>query len=86
MRTLATKTSSIDSYNGFGHQLWDLAGSFPSLDLRFALEKSLKNAVDGSDVVTFSRSSSATFINSSGNIETAAVNVPRFGVTQSAAS
>lgn len=78
MRTLASKTSSIDSYNGFGHQLWDLAGSFPSLDLRFALEKSLKNAVDGSDVVTFSRSSSATFINSSRNIETAAVNVPRF--------
>ena len=78
MRNLSSKTSSITSYNGFGHQLWDLAGSFPSLDLRFALEKSLKNAVDGSDVVTFSRSSSATFINSFGNIETAAVNVPRF--------
>lgn len=78
MRNLASNVSSIDQYNGFGHQLWDLAGSFPSLDLRFALEKSLKNAVDGSDVVTFSRSSAATFINSSGNIETAAVNVPRF--------
>ena len=78
MRNLASNVSSIDQYNGFGHQLWDLAGSFPSLDLRFALEKSLKNAVDGLDVVNFSRSSSATFRNSFGNIETAAVNVPRF--------
>jgi hypothetical protein len=46
--------------------------SFASLDLRFALQKTLDPRV------TFTRASSATFIDSAGTLQTAAVDVPRF--------
>jgi len=53
MRTLATKQTAINQYNGFGNQLWDLAGARPSLDLRFADNKSLVDATTGSNLVDF---------------------------------
>jgi len=53
-----------------------LAGQYlfgsASLDLRFALQKTLDPRV------TFTRASSATFIDSAGTLQTAAVDVPRF--------
>jgi hypothetical protein len=50
----------------------------PSLDLRFADNKSLTDAVTGASLVTFTRASSGTFVDSAGVIQTAATDVPRF--------
>jgi hypothetical protein len=50
----------------------------PSLDLRFADNKSLVDAVTGASLVTFTRASSGTFVDSAGVIQTAATDVPRF--------
>jgi hypothetical protein len=48
------------------------------LDLPFARNKSLVDAVSGQNLITFTRASDGTFVNSAGQIETAAANVPRF--------
>ena len=58
--------------------LWRMAQAVPSLDLRFADNKSLIDSVTGQSLVTFSRASSATFIDSTGTLATAATNSPRF--------
>jgi hypothetical protein len=50
----------------------------PSLDLRFADNKSLTDAVTGASLVTFTRASSGTYVNSAGVLQTAATDVPRF--------
>jgi hypothetical protein len=50
----------------------------PSLDLRFADNKSLVDAVTGASLVTFTRASSGTFVDSAGVLQTAATDVPRF--------
>jgi hypothetical protein len=50
----------------------------PSLDLRFADNKSLVDAVTGASLVTFTRASDGTFTDSAGVIQTAATDVPRF--------
>jgi hypothetical protein len=50
----------------------------PSLDLRFADTKSLVDAVTGASLVTFTRASDGTYVDSAGVIQTAAVDVPRF--------
>jgi hypothetical protein len=50
----------------------------PSLDLRFADNKSLADAVTGASLVTFTRASTGTFVNSAGVLQTAATDVPRF--------
>jgi hypothetical protein len=50
----------------------------PSLDLRFADNKSLTDAVTGANLVTFTRASDGTFTDSAGVIQTAATDVPRF--------
>jgi hypothetical protein len=50
----------------------------PSLDLRFADNKSLVDAVTGQQLVTHTRASSGTFVDSAGVIQTAATDVPRF--------
>jgi hypothetical protein len=61
------------------------AGNFAStifknsaLDLNFASTKSLIDSATGQNLVTFTRASSATFIDSAGTLQTAAVDVPRF--------
>jgi hypothetical protein len=50
----------------------------PTLDLRFADNKSLTDAVTGASLVTFTRASSGTFVDSAGVIQTAATDAPRF--------
>ena len=49
-----------------------------SLDLRFASKKTLNDRVSGSNLITFTRSSSATFVGSDGLIQTATTNEARF--------
>ena len=58
--------------------LWRRAQAVPSLDLRFADNKSLADAVTGASLVTFTRASSGTFTDSAGTLQTAATDVPRF--------
>jgi hypothetical protein len=61
-----------------GNRLYAIAGSRPTLDLRFAEDKRLRDAISLQELVTFTRGSTGTFVNASGQIETAAANVPRF--------
>jgi len=49
-----------------------------SLDLNFARNKSLIDSISGNNLVTFTRASSGTFVDSAGVIQTAATDVPRF--------
>ena len=58
--------------------LWRNARAVPSLDLRFADNKSLTDAITGASLVTFTRASSGTFVDSAGVLQTAAIDVPRF--------
>ena len=60
------------------NDLWRRARAVPSLDLRFADNKSLTDAATGSSLVTFTRASSGTFVGSAGVIQAAATDVPRF--------
>ena len=58
--------------------LWRKAQAVPSLDLRFADNKSLVDSVSGQNLITFSRASGGTYIDSTGTLQTAATNAPRF--------
>jgi hypothetical protein len=58
--------------------LWKTARAVPSLDLRFADNKTLGDAVGGGSLVTFTRASSGTYVGSDGLIKTATTNEPRF--------
>jgi len=60
------------------NELWRRARAVPSLDLRFADDKSLTDAVTGQSLITFTRASSGTFVDSAGVIQTATTDVPRF--------
>jgi len=60
------------------NELWRRARAVPSLDLRFADNKSLRDAVTGQSLITFTRASSGTFTGSDGLIATASTDVPRF--------
>jgi hypothetical protein len=60
------------------NELWRRARAVPSLDLRFADDKSLVNAKTGQNLVTFTRASSATYVDSDGLIKTASTDIPRF--------
>jgi hypothetical protein len=55
-----------------GDSLTRAAQAVPSLDLNFAVTKNV------GPLVTFTRASSATYIDSAGTLQTAATNVPRF--------
>lgn len=50
----------------------------PSLDLNFAGNKSLMDRISGNNLITFTRASSGTFTNSTGVLQTASTDVPRF--------
>ena len=78
MRLSGTRVTAIASGKGFGNQLWDLAGTIPTLDLRLAENKSLVDATTGQQLVTFTRASSGTYVGSDGLIKTAATNEARF--------
>ena len=58
--------------------LWRRARAVPSLDLRFADNKSLVDAVTGASLVTFTRASSKTVTNSARVLETVGIDVPAF--------
>jgi hypothetical protein len=58
--------------------LWKTARAVPSLDLRFADNKTLGDAYAGGNPVTFTRASAGTFVGSDGLLRTAAVDAPRF--------
>jgi hypothetical protein len=58
--------------------LWRKAQAAPSLDLRFADSKSLVDSVSGQNLITFTRASSATYTDSTGTLQTATTNAPRF--------
>ena len=50
----------------------------PTLDLNFARNKSLIDTTTGRNLITFTRSSTATYVGSDGLIKTAGVDTPRF--------
>ena len=58
--------------------LWRRAQAVPSLDLRFAENKSLTDAVTGQSLITFTRASTATYIDSAGTLRTAVTNLQRW--------
>ena len=55
--------------------LWTSARAVPSLDLRFADNKSLVDATTGAQLVTFTRASSGTYVGSDGLVKTAVTNL-----------
>ena len=57
------------------NELWRRARAVPSLDLRFADNKSLVDATTGQNLVTFTRASSGTYVDSDGLIKTATTNL-----------
>jgi hypothetical protein len=57
------------------NELTRKAKASPSLDLRFAENKSLVDATTGANLVTFTRASSGTFVGSDGLIKTATTNL-----------
>ena len=57
------------------NELWRKARTVPSLDLRFADNKSLVDATTGASLVTFTRASSGTFVGSDGVLGTAVTNL-----------
>jgi hypothetical protein len=75
MRLSATKNGAISTGRGLGNELWDKAGTAPSLDLQFADNKSLADATTGSSLVTFTRASSGTYVDSDGVLRTAVTNL-----------
>jgi hypothetical protein len=78
MRLHGTRRAAIAQARGLGNPLWDLAGVPPSLDLRFAESKSLIDAVSGQQLITFTRASTGTYVDSDGVIRSAANDIPRF--------
>ena len=57
------------------NELWRRARAVPSLDLRFADNKSLTDSVTGASLVTFTRASSGTYVDSEGVLRTAVTNL-----------
>lgn len=66
------------AWAGYPSELWRRAKARPSLDLRFADNKSLVDATTGQNLVTFTRASSGTYVDSQGVIRTATTNEARF--------
>ena len=75
MRLLGTKLGSISTGRGLGDSLYDNAGASPSLDQRFAESKSLTDAVTGQNLITFTRQTSGTYVDSQGVIRNAVTNL-----------
>jgi hypothetical protein len=83
MRALGASRTSVATGGILGANwardpLWKNARAVPSLDLRFAENKSLTDAKTGASLVTFTRASSSTYVGSDGLIKTATTNEARF--------
>ena len=57
------------------NELWRRARAVPSLDLRFAENKSLVDSVSGQSLITFTRASGGTYVGSDGLIKNSVVNL-----------
>jgi hypothetical protein len=80
MRALGTSRTSVATGGILGANwardpLWKNARAAPSLDLRFAENKSLTDAKTGASLVTFTRASTGTFVGSDGVIKSAVTNL-----------
>ena len=76
---LVTKTANGVSTGYDNSNIWATAGSIePTLDLNFARDKQLTNAVTGTNPITFTRGSIGTYTGSDGLLKTAVANEPRF--------
>jgi hypothetical protein len=60
------------------NSLWKNARAVPSLDLRFAENKSLTDAKTGASLITFTRASTGTYVGSDGLIKSATTDEARF--------
>ena len=60
------------------NSLYDKAGAIPRLDFNFAKTKSLLDSRSTQNLITFTRASTATYVDSDMLIKTASTNVPRF--------
>ena len=58
--------------------LWRRAGLAPALDCNFAKNRSLLDGVSGQNLITFTRATTALYVDPNGELRTAAVNEPRF--------
>jgi hypothetical protein len=76
---LSDVTNTETAWNNIGNNLSaTIYIPSPTLDLNFARNKSLVDNVSGNNLITFSRTSTGTFVGSNGLIQTAASGVPRF--------
>ena len=71
-------TGGILGANWVRDPLWENARAVPSLDLRFAENKSLTDAKTGASLVTFTRASTGTYVGSDGVLRSATTNEARF--------
>jgi hypothetical protein len=83
MRALGASRTSVVAGgvlagNWASNPLWKNARAVPSLDLRFAENKSLTDAKTGASLITFTRASSGTYVGSDGLVKTATTNEARF--------
>ena len=75
---LPSRRSALLPGRWASNELWRRARAVPSLDLRFAENKSLVDAITGANLVTFTRASAGTYVGSDGLIKTATTDAPRF--------
>jgi hypothetical protein len=86
LATLADETSALKTgvvnTSGFPDELYEKADIInngrPTLDLDFAGTKTLNDKITGTNLVTYTRASTGTYVGSDGLIKSAAVNEPRF--------
>jgi hypothetical protein len=77
MRLTASR-ASITSSGGAAPALDAPQQEDPTLDLNFEENKTLTDDVSGNNLITFSRASSGTYVDSDGLIKTAVADAPRF--------
>ena len=83
MRALGASRTSVATGGILGANwardpLWKNARAVPSLDLRFAENKSLTDAKTGASLITFTRASTGTYVGSDGVLQSAVTNEARF--------
>jgi hypothetical protein len=75
MRLSSSRVTALTHRPQQDFPLWDKAGARPSLDLQFADRRDLVDATTGSNLVTFTRQTSGTYVGSDGLIKTATTNL-----------